>query len=72
MHIYVSHGSTTVVIFIVSQLQLLLTSYKPFYIAFINKEKDSRWVVCMPLNQRAAGATDALHDQGYEKEGNSW
>ena len=67
-----SHGSTTVVIFIVSQLQLLLTSNKPFYIAFINKEKDSRWVVCMLLNQRAAGATDALHDQGYEKEDNSW
>ena len=62
-----SHGSTTVVIFIVSQLQLLLTSNKPFYIAFINKEKDSRWVVCMLLNQQAAGATDALHDQGYEK-----
>ena len=34
--------STTVVIFILSQLQLLLTSYKPFYIAFINIEKDSR------------------------------
>ena len=37
------HGGTTVAIFILSQLQkLLLTSNKPFYIAFINIEKDSR------------------------------
>ena len=37
------HGGTTVVIFILSQLQkLLLTSYKPFYATFINIEKDSR------------------------------
>ena len=67
-----SNGCTTVVIFILSQQQLLLTSNKPIYIAFINRENDSRWVVCMLLNQRAAGATDALHDQGYEKEGYSW
>ena len=67
-----SHGGTTVVIFILSQLQLLLTSNKPFCISFINIEKDSRWIVCMLLNQRVAGATDALHGQGYEKEGNSW
>ena len=26
----------------------------------------------MLLNQRVAGATDALHDQGYEKQDNSW
>ena len=25
----------------------------------------------MLLNQRVAGATDALHDQGHEKQGNS-
>ena len=31
-------GGTAVVIFILSQLQLLLTSNKPFYIAFVNKE----------------------------------
>ena len=62
-----SHGGTTVVIFILSQLQLLLTSNKPFYIAFINIEKDSMFV-----NQRVTGVTDALHDQGHEKEGNSW
>ena len=67
-----SHGGTSVVIFILSQLQLLLTSNRPFYIAFINIQKDSRWVVCMLLNQRIAGATDALRDQGHEKEGNSW
>ena len=68
-----SHGGTTVVVFILSQLQkLLLTSYKPFYIAFINIEKDSRYVVCMLLNQRVACATDALHDQGHDKRGNSW
>ena len=36
------HGGTTVAIFILSQLQLLLTSNKPFCIAFINIEKDSR------------------------------
>ena len=67
-----SHGGTTVVVFILSQLQLLLTSNKPFYIAFINIEKDSRYVVCRLLNQRVAGATDALHDQGHDKQGNSW
>ena len=26
----------------------------------------------MLLNQQVAGATDALHDQGHEKQGNSW
>ena len=70
-----SHGGTTLVIFILSQLQLHLTSNKPFYIALINIEKDSsRYmkVVCMLLNQRVAGATDALHDQGHEKQGPSW
>ena len=37
------HGGTTVVVFILSQLQkLLLTSNKPFYVTFINIEKDSR------------------------------
>ena len=37
------HGGTTVGVFILSQLQkLLLTSNKPFYITFINIEKDSR------------------------------
>ena len=66
------HGGTTVAIFILSQLQkLLLTSNKPFYIAFINIE-DSRYVVCMFVNQREAGATDALYDQGHEKKGKSW
>ena len=55
-------------VFILSQLQLLQTSNKPFYIAFIHIEKDSRYVVCMLLNQQAAGATD----QGHEKEGNFW
>ena len=70
-----SHGGTTVVIFILSQPQLLLTSNKSFYIAFINIEKDSsRYmsVVCMLLNQRVVGVTDALHDQGHEKQSNSW
>ena len=65
------HGGTIVVIFILSQLQLLLTSNKPFYIACINIEKDSRQVVCMLINQRVVGATDALYDQGHEKKGNS-
>ena len=32
------HGGSTVVILILSQLQLLLTSNKSFYIAFINGE----------------------------------
>ena len=37
------HGGITVAVFILSQLQkLLLTSNKPFYIFFINIEKDSR------------------------------
>ena len=37
------HGGTTVAVFILSQLQkLLLTSNKPFYVTFINIEKDSR------------------------------
>ena len=37
------HGGTPVVVFVLSQLQkLLLTSNKPFYIPFINIEKDSR------------------------------
>ena len=38
-----SHGGYTDAVFILSQLQkLLLTSYKPFYVTFINTEKDSR------------------------------
>ena len=50
------HGGTTVL----SQLQeLLLNSNKPFYIIFINMQKDSKYVVCLLLNQRVAGATDA-------------
>ena len=58
------HGGTTVAIFILSQLQkMLLNSNKPFYITFINIEKDSRYVVCLLLNERVAGATDAWHDQ---------
>ena len=66
------HGGTTIAIFILSQLQkLLLNSNKPFYIAFINIEKDSRYVVCLLLN-RVAGATDTWHDQGFEKQDNSW
>ena len=37
------HGGITVAVFVLSQLQkLLLTSNKPFYITFINIEKDSR------------------------------
>ena len=37
------HGGTSVAVFILSQLQkLLLTSNKPFYVTFINIEKDSR------------------------------
>ena len=37
------HGDTTVAVFILSHLQkLLLTSNKPFYVTFINIEKDSR------------------------------
>ena len=36
-------GGTPVAIFILSQLQkLLLTSNKPFYVTFINIEKDNR------------------------------
>ena len=58
------HGGTTVAIIILSQLQkLLLNSNKPFYITSINIEKESRFVVCLLLNQRVAGATDAWHDQ---------
>ena len=58
------HGGTTVAIFILSQLQeLLLNSNKPFYIIFINIQKDSKYIVCLLLNQRVAGATDAWHDQ---------
>ena len=46
------HGGTTVAIFILSQLQkLLLNSNKPFYITFINIEKDSRFVVCLLINE---------------------
>ena len=53
------HGGTTVAIFILSQLQNLpLNSNKPFYITFINIEKDSRYVVSLLLNERVAGATD--------------
>ena len=69
------HGGITVAIFILSQLQkLLLNSNKQFYITFINIEKDSRYVVCLLLNQRVAGATDAWHDQRNEKQDNtcSW
>ena len=37
------HGGIIVAVFVLSQLQkLLLTLNKPFYIIFINKEKDSR------------------------------
>ena len=37
------HGGTPVAVFILSQLQkLLLTSNKPFYVKFINIEKDNR------------------------------
>ena len=37
------HGDTSVAVFILSQLQkLFLTSNKPFYVTFINIEKDSR------------------------------
>ena len=58
------HGGTTVAIFILSQLRkLLLNSNKPLYITFINIEKDSRYVVCLLLNEQVAGATDAWHDQ---------
>ena len=43
-------GGTTVEIVILSQLQkLLLTSNKPFYIAYINLEKDSRYVVAVRM-----------------------
>ena len=67
------HGGITAAIFILSQLQkLLMNSNKPFYITLINIEKDSRYVVCLLLNQRVAGATDAWHDQGNEKQDNSW
>ena len=71
------HGGTTVAIFISSQLKkLLLTSNKPFYITLINIEKENMYVVCLLLNQRVAGATDAWHDQGHdqvhEKQDNSW
>ena len=67
------HGGTNVAIFILSQLQkLLLNSNKQFYITFINIEKDSRYVVCLLLNQQVADATDEWHDQGHEKQDNSW
>ena len=67
------HGGTTIAIFILSQLQkLLLNSNKPFYTTFINIEMDSRYVVCLLLNQRVAGATDECHDHGHEKQDNSW
>ena len=67
------HGGITVAIFILSQLQkFLLTSNKPFYITYINTEKDSRNVVCLLLNKQVAGSTDAWHDQGREKQDNSW
>ena len=37
------HGGTPVAVFILSQLQkLFLTFNKPFYVTFINIEKDSR------------------------------
>ena len=37
------HGGTTVAVFILNQLQKLLwTSSKPFYVTFINIEKDNR------------------------------
>ena len=37
------HGGTPVAVFTLSQLQkLLLTSNKPFYVTFINIEKDNR------------------------------
>ena len=50
------HGCITVEIFILSQLQeLLLNSNKPFYTTFINIQKDSRYVVCLLLNQQVAG-----------------
>ena len=66
------HGGTTVAIYNISQLQkLLLTSNKAFYITFINIEKDSRYVMCLLLNQPVAGATDAWHDQAQEKQDNS-
>ena len=42
------HGGTPVAVFILSQLQkLLMTSNKPFYVKFINIEKDNRKLVCM-------------------------
>ena len=67
------HGGTTVAIFILSQLQeLLLSSNKPFYIFYINIEMDSRYQVCLLFNQQVSGATDAWHDQGREKQDNSW
>ena len=67
------HGGTTVAVFILSQLQkLLLTSNKPFYATFINIEKDSRYVVCMLLNQQVVGGIDEWHDQGHEKQDISW
>ena len=66
------HGGITVAIFILSQLQKLLLNYnKPFYTTFINIEKDSRYVVCLLLNQQVACAADAWHDQGNEKQYNS-
>ena len=67
------HGDITVAIFILSQLQeLLMNSNMLFYITFINIGNDSRYVVCLLLNQQVAGATDAWHDQGHKKQDNSW
>ena len=63
------HSGTTVVIFLFSQLQLLLTSNKPFYIAFINREGQQ---VGSMHAFKSVGATDVLHDQGHEKQGKSW
>ena len=73
MQIYVRPSGITVAIFILSQQQkLVLTSNKPFYFTFINIEKDIRYVVYLLLIQQVAGAIDAWHDQGHEKQDNSW
>ena len=67
------HGGSTDAVFILSQLQkLLLTSNKPFYVTFINTEKDSWYLVCMLLNQQVVGAICEWHDQGHEMQDNSW
>ena len=36
------HGGTTIAVFILSQLQKLRPTSKPFYFTFIHREKDSR------------------------------